>query len=121
MTYYNAVMHIDSYQFGRMVINGRNYTTDCLIFGGAVHDNWFRKSGHSLSIDDLQPVIAARPSVLVIGCGASGIMRVPGSAIQALEKMGIQVEALDTRKAVERFNELSLQSANTAGAFHLTC
>jgi len=114
-------MHIDSYQFGRIVIDGQSYSSDCLITGGAVRCHWWRKQGHSLAIEDLQAVIEAGPSVLVVGCGASGMMKVPEQTRQFLQEHNIQLEQLDTSAAVERFNELSKQGINVAAALHLTC
>ncbi|MHC4644960.1 MAG: Mth938-like domain-containing protein [Planctomycetota bacterium] len=114
-------MHVDSYQFGRIVIDGTAYTSDCLIIAGNVRPDWWRKQGHLLSAEDLQPVIAGKPSILVIGCGASAMMKVPEQTRQALLEHNIQAEVLDTRKAVHRFNELAKQGENIAAALHLTC
>ena len=114
-------MHIDSYQFGKIVIDGVNYSSDCLILGDTVRPNWWRKQGHSLSVEDLQTVIEARPSVLVVGCGTSGLMKVPDQTRQVLQENDIQLEAFDTPKAVQRFNKLSQKGANAAAALHLTC
>jgi len=114
-------MHIDSYQFGEIVIDGVGYNSDCIILGETIQQNWRRKQGHLLSAEDLQPVIAANPSVLVVGCGASGFMRIPEKTRQSLEEHNIQLEAFDTHKAVERFNELTRTNVNVAAALHLTC
>ncbi len=114
-------MHIDSYQFGKIVIDGADYSSDCIILGGTVQSNWWRKQGHSLAAEDLKTVIAAKPSVLIVGCGASGLMKLPEETRQVLQEHNIQTEALDTRKAVERFNELSQAGVDVAAALHLTC
>ena len=114
-------MHIDSYQFGEIVIDGVNYTSDCLILGDSVQSDWWRRQGHSLSAEDLKTIIAAKPSVLVVGCGASGLMKVPQKTRQVLQEHDIQLEALDSYKAVKRFNELLQQGFNVAAALHLTC
>jgi hypothetical protein len=114
-------MRIDSYQFGNIVIDGVNYSSDCLILGGTVRANWWRKRGHLLSAEDLQPVIAAKPSVLIVGCGASGLMKISDEVRQVLLEEDIQLEAVDTAKAVERFNELSQTGVDIAAALHLTC
>lgn len=114
-------MHIDSYQFGEIVIDGVEYNSDCLIIGNSVLADWWRKQGHSLSIEDLEPVVAAKPLVLVVGCGASGVMKVPQETWQVLQENDIKLEALDTYKAVERFNELTQAGVNVAAALHLTC
>mgnify|MGYP000568942727 CR=1 FL=1 len=114
-------MHIDSYQFGSIVIDGTTYNSDCLIIAETVQPNWWRKQGHLLSIEDIQPIIAAKPSVLVVGCGASGLMEVSEQTRKALEKHNIKLEAFDTYQAVRRFNELSEEGIKPAAALHLTC
>ena len=114
-------MHIDSYKFGEIVIDGADYRSDCIILGDSVQSNWWRKQGHSLAAEDLQPVITAKPSVLIVGCGASALMKVPEETKQVLQRHNIRTETLDTRRAVERFNELSQAGLDVAAALHLTC
>ena len=114
-------MYIDSYQFGQIMVDGVSYSSDIIILGDSVQSNWWRKQGHSLSAEDIQSVIAAKPSTLIVGCGASGLMKVAEQTRQALNENNIQLEALDTHKAVQRFNELSQAGENVAAALHLTC
>ncbi len=114
-------VHIDSYEFGEIVIDGVSYDSDLIILGGTVGSGWWRKQGHSLAAEDLVSVIAARPSVLVVGCGASGLMQVPEQTRQLLQENGIELEALGTHKAVPRFNELAQAGTDIAAAMHLTC
>ncbi len=114
-------MHIDSYQFGKIIIDGTTYNSDCLILSGSVQANWWRKQGHLLTPEDLQPVIAARPSILVVGSGASELMKISENVGQVLLEHGIELFTADTNKAVERFNELSEKGENIAAALHLTC
>ena len=114
-------MHIDSYQFGRIVIDGKAYSSDCLILGDCIRADWWREKGHLLAVEDLRSVIAAKPSVLVVGCGASGLMRVAEKAKHFLEENDIELMALDTHTAVKKFNELHNEGENVAAALHLTC
>lgn len=114
-------MHIDSYQFGEIVIDGITYDSDCQIILGSIRSNWWRKQGHLVSVEDLKDVIAAKPAILVVGCGASAMMKISEMACSVLQTNNIKLEAYDTYKAVERFNELSAQGANVAASFHLTC
>ena len=115
------VVHIDSYKFGEIVIDGVSYDSDIIILAGTVVSGWWRKQGHSLAVEDLASVIAARPSVLVVGCGASGLMQVPEETRRFLQENGIHVEAADTHQAVRMFNELAQAGADVAAAMHLTC
>ncbi len=114
-------MHIDSYQSGKIVVDGTGYSSDCVILGDSVQANWWRKQGHLLAVEDLQPVIEAKPSVLVVGCGASGMMKVCEDTRQVLRQQNIELIALDTNEAVETFNELAEKGRDVAAALHLTC
>lgn len=114
-------MHIDSYQFGEIVIDGDSFCSDVIIFGGCVRPNWWRKQGHSLAVEDLRIIIDARPAVLIIGTGASGMIKVPAETRKALLEYGILLQVLDTAGAVKRFNELSQSGTDVAAALHLTC
>lgn len=114
-------MHIDSYQFGKIVIDGTAYNSDCLLIGDSVQANWWRKQGHLLMPEDLQPVIASRPKIFVIGCGASGMMRISEEIVQLLQEHDIELFKANTNKAVEEFNELAEKGENVAAALHLTC
>jgi hypothetical protein len=114
-------MHIDSYQFGKIVIDGTAYNSDCLILGGYVQANWWRKQGHLLTPEDLQPVITAKPSILIVGCGASGLMKVSEDLGPILREQSIELFTANTNKAITIFNELSEKGENIAAALHLTC
>ena len=72
-------------------------------------------------MDDLREVIPYKPEVLVIGCGASGVLSVPQETRDALEKKGIKLIAQNTDKAVETFNTLCSEGKKIVGGFHLTC
>ncbi len=63
---------IDSYQFGLVSVNGRQYTSDVIIFPDRVKDNWRRKGGHQLCLGDIVEVMAEKPEVLIVGSGRIG-------------------------------------------------
>jgi hypothetical protein len=109
---------IEDYSFGRIVIDGKTYTSDVIIFPDRVMDNWWRKDGHNLSIEDLDEVIKYGPRTLVIGTGSSGIMKVKEETREFLESRGIEVIVENTKRACEILNSLG---PNAVGAFHLTC
>jgi len=114
-------VHIDSYEFGRIVIDGVTYTSDCLLLGDSVQADWWREQGHLLLPEDIQPVLAYSPAILVIGCGASARMKIDPATLAVLQDKGINVEILDTRRAVDRINDLLGEGVNIAAALHLTC
>ena len=110
---------IDHYEFGRIVIDGREETRDLIILPDRVMRNWWRQEGHALVVDDLGEVLDELPSQLVVGTGANGRMRPDPDTIQQLQERGVTVEALPTAQAVRRFGELD--PAGAAAALHLTC
>ncbi len=113
-------MHIDDYAFGRIVIEGRTYTSDVIVYPDKVDPSWWRKEGHLLQKVDLVDAIGAGPGIVVIGTGNQGVMKVPDNTVSFLESKGIRVIMEKTARAVEIFNEES-KKVKTVGAFHLTC
>ena len=115
-----AAPHIDSYRFGHIVIDGQPYDGDVIILPGGVRAGWWRREGHLLHPEDLEPVVDAAPELLVVGQGASGRMRVAPETSQALEAEGIEFVVLPTERACETYNRLR-KERQVAAALHLTC
>lgn len=113
-------MKIEYYSFGKITIDGKTYTSDVIIYPGRVDASWWRKEGHRLHVVDLTDVINAKPEILVIGTGNSGLMVVPDETISYLKSKGITVHVERSEKAVELFNKLQDDKV-VIGAFHLTC
>jgi hypothetical protein len=113
-------MKIEHYSFGRITIDGKTYTSDVIIYPGRVDSSWWRKEGHYLQVVDLVDVINAKPEVLIIGTGYSGVMMVPKETVSHLESKGIEVHVARSEKAVEMFNKLQKEKLVIA-ALHLTC
>ncbi len=114
-------LRIDSYEFGRVVVDGCEYRADVIILPERVVADWWRVEGHGLAPEDLKEVVAAEPKVLVVGTGGYGAMSVPNDTVTYLEGRGIKVEAHDTAKAVRRYNDLAAQGQRVAAGLHLTC
>ncbi len=113
-------MHIDSYEFGHIVIDGRPYRNDLLIWPGKIKSDWWRREGHLLQIDDIAEALAADPQVLVVGTGNPGNMKVDPELEDYLRERGIEVVVKPTRQAVMEINDLSGRR-RLAAALHLTC
>ena len=114
-------MDIESYAFGNIVIDGRRYTSDLIIYpDGKIVDGWWRQSGHRMTADDIADLIAAGPEVIVVGTGASGMLKPAPGIDTFLADRGIRLVAAPCRRAIDHFNALS--PSDVIGAcFHLTC
>jgi hypothetical protein len=120
-------MKIEHYSFGNITVGGKSYTSDVIIYPDKVDSSWWRKEGHNLHVEDLRDVVKAQPSILVIGTGAYGVMRVPGEIVAHLESKGIKVHTAKTADAVDLFNKLQSKTGGggkaevVVAALHLTC
>ncbi len=114
-------MKIDSYSFGRIVIEGRAYTSDVIIFRDRVDASWWRKEGHRLQPDDIAEALNEHPDVLIIGTGFAGVMAVPKEVVEHIASYGTEVKIERTAKAVELYNALQGKKKHVIAALHLTC
>jgi hypothetical protein len=112
-------LKIDAYSFGHIVIEGKSYTKDVIIFTRSVFSPWWRKEGHYLYMEDIEAVIREKPHVLIVGKGYSGVMEVPQSLVRKLSEMGMEVIVERTSEAVKTFNDH--EGKNVVAALHLTC
>jgi hypothetical protein len=113
-------MKIDSYSFGSVVVDGKMYTSDVIIYPDRVDPSWWRKEGHSLQIADLADVLNAKPQVLIVGTGYSGMMVVSEETKNYISSLGIDIYIATTGRAVDLFNTMQGKKT-TVAALHLTC
>ena len=112
---------IDSCSFGTLVINGKLYTDDLIIFpDGDILKPWWRRRGHQLSMDDLRNLIDSAPEVIVAGTGMSGGVKPDKNLKSELSKLAIEFISAPNNEAIRIFNEMALERRIGAG-FHLTC
>lgn len=113
-------MKITHYSFGKITVDGKTYTSDVIIYPGRVDASWWRKESHYLQAADLTEVINAKPDILVIGTGYSGVMVVPEETARFVRSKGIEIRVERTEKAVELYNNLQ-EGKVVIAALHLTC
>lgn len=114
---------IESYDFGLIVIKGRRYTSDVIVFPERVIEGWWRQEGHRIYVEDLKEILdrEPRPEVLVVGTGYYGIVKISPEVETVLKSEGIELVAQPTKEACQTFNKLLNSNRRIAGAFHLTC
>ncbi|MBW2568309.1 MAG: hypothetical protein JRE47_02840 [Deltaproteobacteria bacterium] len=98
---------ITSCAFGVMVIEGKQYTSDLIIYpDGNIEDAWYRRKGHGLFLDDISKLIESKPEVIIAGTGVSGLMKPESGLDKLLLKKSVQFIAQPNRKAIKIYNEL---------------
>ncbi|MBL7176687.1 MAG: hypothetical protein ISS66_12755 [Desulfobacteraceae bacterium] len=112
---------IDTFSFGSIVIDGKKYMSDLVIFpNGNVVDSWRRKSGHRLSGDDIRTLIESEPDVIIAGTGVNGLVIPDKELEKILSQTGIDFIYAPNQKAIELYNDL-ITKKSVGACFHLTC
>ena len=112
---------IDSFSFGTMGIDGRQYTSDLIIYpDGHVQDGWWRARGHALSLSDISDLVEKKPKIIIVGTGVNGRMKPDAHLNAYLAEQGIEFLVGANDVAVKWFNELK-SSGNVGACFHLSC
>ena len=112
---------ITEFSFGRIVVGGQICNSDIKIVQGNLALNWWRKSGHSVEIDDVQDVLDSGSEILVIGTGQPGYMKITESLRRHLETNNIQLIEEPTAKAIQTFNRFYTEGKRVSGGFHVGC
>ncbi|MEW6722853.1 MAG: Mth938-like domain-containing protein [Candidatus Micrarchaeota archaeon] len=110
---------IESYSFGRMVVDGREYRSDLKLLPSGIKPEWWRLEGHLLQLADIEDVLAENPKTIVVGTGHDGRMEVARGVRERCREEGITLIELQTGEAVNCYNELA--GKGVVGLFHLTC
>ncbi|MFO7785920.1 MAG: MTH938/NDUFAF3 family protein [Thermodesulfobacteriota bacterium] len=114
-------MQIQKIAFGKLVLDGRTFTSDLVIFpDGEVLDGWRRQRGHRLSMEDISGLVKAGPDVIVAGTGAFGRLTPDPDLEERLLQSGILFLPARNKKAADLFNQ-RISAERVGACFHLTC
>ena len=113
-------MKIDSYYFGNIVIDGKEYNSDVIIFADRVSSSWRRLKGHLLQLADINEILKCNPDTVIIGTGANGLMKIHTNVITELKNRNIELIKEKTNEAIEIYNQIN-PDRNVIAGLHLTC
>mgnify|MGYP006282970985 CR=1 FL=1 len=108
---------IDSYSFGRYIIDGKEYTYDIKIIEGRV-STW---RNHDMKVEDILDLVEAQPEIIVIGTGASGVLKVKQEIADLIKSKGIELIIAKTGRACSEFNRLEKEGRKVCAILHGTC
>ncbi len=115
-------MQINDYQFGSIMIDGKNYSHDIEACPDGGILPWWRKESHIIDTDDVKRAIGQKPELIIIGNGYSGVAKITKNAEKEIESSGIQLIIEKTGDAAKTFNAKNQTgSKKIIGLFHLTC
>ena len=109
------------FSFGRIVVDGLICNNDIKIVRGELVPDWWRKSGHTVEAEDVQDILDSDSTILVIGTGQPGYMKVADTLRLYLQKSNIKLIVEQTSEAIRTFCRLMQEGERVSGGFHVGC
>lgn len=106
---------VTGYGPGYIEINGARHTGS-LILGATSVQPWAVGGFERLRAEDFDPVLTLEPEVVLLGTGASHRLVHPQLSA-SLARIGVALEAMDTKAACRTYNILAADGRRVAGAF----
>ncbi len=106
---------VSNYGPGFFEINSDRYTSSICLHGNDIFENWQHGNSRSLSLQNFEQIIEARPEILILGTGKN--LEFPKPVLMAeLHKKGIVLEAMGTSAACRTYNVLVSERRRVAAA-----
>jgi len=107
-------------------IDGKQHIfKDCKLWPGGGREWKWGETGthHSPGIQpaDVEEILTHRVDAIILTRGQLGRLGVTDETMALLAEKGIQVQVVNTMKAVDLFNRLTKQGKRVGGLFHSTC
>ena len=117
---------IESLKFGSIVIGGKTYRRDILMLPdgtvtlrrGSIR---FGIGSNVIKKGEIDELVKANPEVVVVGTGMNAWAKLAGDAELCLKETKVELIALPSQKAVEKFNQLIDEGKRVAAIIHITC
>ena len=115
---------ISALSWGRIEVDSLGVFKDLKVFPGGAREWDWNETGtrHSPGIQpgDIQELLARGVSVVVLGVGMLGRLKVQDETLEMLDTGGVAVHVLKTKRAVRWYNQLREQEP-VGALFHSTC
>jgi len=115
----NNEIAITHYSFGKIVVDGKTYENDIVIFPDRTVQNWQASINHSIRLIDTKALMTGPVNKLIIGIGFNNGCSVTDDIVEYAVSKNIELHILDTREAVKLFNGSSKDGL--AACFHVNC
>jgi uncharacterized protein len=101
-----------------IMIGNKVWTRPVALTESGVIPDWRPAPVESLSIDDLAPLIAAQPELIIVGTGEKQVL--PNRDLMfAMARRGVGLEMMDTAAAARTFNVLLSEGRSVAAALYV--
>ena len=116
---------INSFNFGFIVVDGKQYVYDVLILpDGTVKEREHSKArlgSHTIGRAEIEELAKMKPETIIVGIGTNGMATVsPDAQLYRLEAK-LNLIVLPSSEAVEKLNQLVDEGKRVAALIHITC
>ena len=111
---------IEHYTFGTFIIDGKEFNSNIKLINNKPKP-CHHFDNHIIKKSDFTDLIKAKPDIIIIGTGASGVVNVPQDIITLIQKNNIQLIIKKTEDACNEYNKLIKQQKNVCALLHNTC
>lgn len=100
------------------LVNNRRLTASFVIAPNTLIDHWVVTDARALGADDLTPLLALQPEVILLGSGAIQVFP-PAATLAACLSRGIGLEVMTNAAAARTFNVLAGEGRRVVAGFIL--
>jgi hypothetical protein len=121
----NFVAKIDELTYGSIIVEGKKYHRDILIFADGTVKK--RKGGflmfgsHKIKKQELVELSQGQPEIIIIGTGTDGATHIAPEVESWAKGKNLNLVVQPSYDVVARLNELVEQSKKVAALIHITC
>ena len=119
------MVKIDELTFGSIVVEGKKYRRDILIFTDGTIKK--RKGGflmygnHKIKRHELEELSQGQPEIIIVGTGTDGAAHIAPEAESWAKGKNLSLLVQPSYDAVTKLNELAEQKKRVAALIHITC
>ena len=116
---------IDKLSFGSIIIDGKKFSRDVLIFSDGTVKK--RKSGflmfgsHNIKKKEIEELTRGEPETIIVGTGTNGKANVSADVESWAKEKNLDFIVEPSYEAAATLNELIGQSKKVAALIHITC
>jgi hypothetical protein len=116
---------IDSFNFGFIVVDDKQYAHDVVILtDGTVKERnpgKGRLGSHSIARSEIDALAKDQPDIILIGTGVQGMARLARDAEFYLKKPNPELKLLPSPQIVKKYNQYIDDGDKVAALIHVTC
>jgi len=119
------VAKIDELIFGSIIVEGKKYRRDVLIFADGTVKK--RKGGflmfgsHKIKKQELEELSQGQPEMIIVGTGTDGAAHIAPEAESWAQGKNLNLLVQPSYDAVTKVNELAERKKKVAALIHITC